>query len=623
MIDKNGKNVNLKDAMIYWGSLLLIIFSLIVTTTSFSSQLQKIVLNREIWQAEKVAYYISKITRQEIERCEDVLASSRIFFEEEDFTDDDKLILKLKDIKNEENDLYRVGYMDNNKRIVYDNDTYEFVTDDNLINKIYDHKNYVTNYFVSSDIDSNSIQVAVPVYHNGEVIGALVGHYRILGISNVLGYNEDSLRYFQIIDASGNYVSKNNSKYSFANGVNMWKELERYHLLDGVTIDQIKDNIQMGLSGTFHFTYENQGRYVSYEPLGINDWYIYSVIVEEGLSQYTDKISNQFEKYLVGLSVLILLLVIIIALSDKKKRSIIKQQNEELIVKNKLYNMIIYKSKDTPFEIDINAKTMTLLYSEQLGKKIDRQVWEDFSPESLLECGDLSPESFDDCKKMYDAIFSNKEIPNTILKVRIKDEWRFVRVNMLHATQNNLVGFFEDYDTEMRQLKMIEEVNKQVMIDELTGLYRRDSFIKLLAERNASVSEEKLGVMILIDLDGFKDVNDKLGHSLGDRALGEAAVSLKKVLRKNDLIGRLGGDEFLVYLEGVNNLDGVRVCASKINEALTKVYEKDGKYVLITASMGIVIYNRDTPFEVLYERADEQLYKVKLSSKNSYRIVEI
>lgn len=622
MVNKEEKVTTVKDIIRYWGSILLIIFSMLIITTSFSSQLQKIILDREVWQAERVANYISKITKQEIESCENILATARMYFTQEDFKSSASLVKKLKNIKNAENDLYMIGYMNNDNIIIYNDGTRDYVTNQNLINKIYTHENYVSSYIANTDIEANSIQVAVPIYQDNEIKGALVGYYRISGVSEVLGYNEDSLRYFQIIDANGNYISRNNSKYSFASGINMWKELEKYQISHGVTIDQIKANIKNNLSGTFHFIYDDQGRYVSYEPLGINDWYIYSVIAEEGLSEYTNPISVKFQRLILALTLSVLLLIVVISLSDRKKKNIIKKQNNELIVKNKLFNMILDKSKDIPFEIDIVERTFTLLYSEQYGRKVGHQVWDDFSPESMLENGEINEDSLEDYQKLYDAIFSHSDIPNTVLKIRLNNEWRWIKVNILHATENSLVGFFEDYDMEMRQQKMIEEVNKQVMIDELTGLYRRDSFIKILTERNKTITPEKMGALILIDLDGFKEVNDQLGHALGDRALIDAAVSLKSVLRKDDLVGRLGGDEFLVYLEGIKDINGVKKCATKLNEVLTNTYEKDGKVVQVTASMGVVLYDKNIPFKELYERADEELYKVKLSSKNSYRIIE-
>lgn len=115
-------------------------------------------------------------------------------------------------------------------------------------------------------------------------------------------------------------------------------------------------------------------------------------------------------------------------------------------------------------------------------------------------------------------------------------------------------------------------------------------------------------------------MNDTLGHIVGDKALHEAAASLKSVIRAKDLICRIGGDEFMLFIKDAESVADIRFCAEKINRILVKTYEKDGKEVTVSASIGIALVEEGITFESLYERADRALYEVKNKHRNQYWI---
>lgn len=103
----------------------------------------------------------------------------------------------------------------------------------------------------------------------------------------------------------------------------------------------------------------------------------------------------------------------------------------------------------------------------------------------------------------------------------------------------------------------------------MTGLYARTYFVQTVEERlrKRSLKKEKdYCALLLLDLDYFKQVNDRLGHIVGDQVMQETGRLLKKITRKTDLCGRLGGDEFVVFVQNVTNVDGISKCAEKINQ---------------------------------------------------------
>lgn len=102
--------------------------------------------------------------------------------------------------------------------------------------------------------------------------------------SEAVELNDESLRYFQIIDDQGQYISRSNNKHAFSNNLNLWDELHRYNFPNGTSIQSIRENVKNHQSGSFWFSYMDMGRYVTYEPLGINNWYVFSVLAQEEIS---------------------------------------------------------------------------------------------------------------------------------------------------------------------------------------------------------------------------------------------------------------------------------------------------------------------------------------------------
>ena len=161
--------------------------------------------------------------------------------------------------------------------------------------------------------------------------------------------------------------------------------------------------------------------------------------------------------------------------------------------------------------------------------------------------------------------------------------------------------------------------------DSLTGLPNRARITELLLERTemGSLHQDQLFAVLLIDLDGFKAINDSLGHAAGDQILQEAAVRLREVLPSGDLVGRLAGDEFVVISDGAAQLRDVRVLADRIVKALARPFALRQALVHIGASVGISLYpeHASTGPQLLI-CADRALYAVKRSGKSAFSVFD-
>jgi len=157
--------------------------------------------------------------------------------------------------------------------------------------------------------------------------------------------------------------------------------------------------------------------------------------------------------------------------------------------------------------------------------------------------------------------------------------------------------------------------------DALTGLPNRVLFNDrlTLALAQAHRHQQKIAVMLL-DLDRFKDINDTLGHNMGDQLLRVASKRLKKLLRKSDTLGRMGGDEFLFLVPDIARIKDATEVAQKILESFREPFLVEGHELRTTASIGVTLYPDDgTAPDALMKNADIAMYSAKQKGRNNYQ----
>ena len=160
--------------------------------------------------------------------------------------------------------------------------------------------------------------------------------------------------------------------------------------------------------------------------------------------------------------------------------------------------------------------------------------------------------------------------------------------------------------------------------DALTGLINRASLQDHLRRSldDANLNGRKLAVLF-IDLDGFKAVNDNLGHAVGDTVLTGVATRLSRSLRSTDVVARLGGDEFVVTIENADDSFALATILENIRGELAKPFELDGPECWITASIGVALFPRDgCDPEPLIRSADTAMYHAKAQGPNQYEFYE-
>ena len=165
-----------------------------------------------------------------------------------------------------------------------------------------------------------------------------------------------------------------------------------------------------------------------------------------------------------------------------------------------------------------------------------------------------------------------------------------------------------------------ERIRRLVNFDALTGLPNRTMFASRFSQALGLTQRSGQHLALLyLDLDHFKNVNDSLGHQIGDELLVEIARRLQSVLREEDTVSRQGGDEFIIVLPLTDAEQAAHV-AEKIQVAVRRVCKLGHHELVVTASIGIAVYPEDgREFEVLAQCADSAMFRAKESGRDSYR----
>jgi diguanylate cyclase (GGDEF)-like protein len=190
----------------------------------------------------------------------------------------------------------------------------------------------------------------------------------------------------------------------------------------------------------------------------------------------------------------------------------------------------------------------------------------------------------------------------------------------------DLVGLMAQVGTHLGRVvereRAAQTLRHQATHDALTGLPNR---VLLLDELQRALSRQRrrpgeLTAVFFLDLDGFKSVNDTLGHAAGDRVLRDVAQRLLGVIRPHDTLGRLSGDEFVIVCESLESEFPIATIADRLSEALLAPFELDGEQFLVSASVGIVLTETGDEPSQLIQQADAAMYRAKELGRGRYEI---
>lgn len=238
----------------------------------------------------------------------------------------------------------------------------------------------------------------------------------------------------------------------------------------------------------------------------------------------------------------------------------------------------------------------------------------------ILKSESTPREVFDN---LWQTILSGREWRGELLNRRSNGEvyWSITSISPLHDDKGEITHFIANVEDINERKNAEATIERMAYYDPLTDLPNRRMMQDRLELALKRSRRQEIGTALLyIDLDGFKHINDNLGHPAGDKLLREMARRFTKILRDDDIVCRMGGDEFAVILHDIHHEQDAAPVAQKLLEELAEPMLLEESEVVVTGSVGIAMFPKDgEDVKTLEKHADIALYHAKEEGKNTFR----
>lgn len=306
-----------------------------------------------------------------------------------------------------------------------------------------------------------------------------------------------------------------------------------------------------------------------------------------------------------------------------------KNVEEELMIQSERYNLLYEYENEHIF--DYNAKTDVLTVKMSSKSNISKDIiLKDYF--SKLKNGVFDVIHADDFSWFMEVQKEAlKYVRHDRTDIRMKPfkemesfEWFRISFTSIMGPEGyitRIVGRITNInETKLKEIELKTKAEK----DSLTGIYNKGATRQLIEQAiKTHARDGSICALFVVDLDNFKEVNDKLGHAYGDEVLKDAAWKLSDNFKGADVVGRIGGDEFLVFMRDIIRADNAKTMAGRIVKALRGQYVNGDKCVAISSSIGIALYPMQADsYTELFEKADNALYAAKAKGKDTFEIYD-
>ena len=306
----------------------------------------------------------------------------------------------------------------------------------------------------------------------------------------------------------------------------------------------------------------------------------------------------------------------IISITDITER---KDAERRVAIQSERHSVLESISNEIIFEYDMQLDALTLpeRCASQLGGS---PVIEHFL-DNIYTATSLSREDAAALVQLVSRIRAGNDVESAELQTDLftgEEEWYRTVLTAIRDEKGEvirIIGKLVNIDKAKREQQALALMTQR---DPLTQLLNKAAANHAAESYIRGDGRDKTTAFMIVDVDNFKQVNDSLGHLFGDTVLQNVSASLRSKFRESDIVGRIGGDEFMVVMKDASE-EIVKRKAREVCDALQNTYAGEKENISVSASVGIAIYPDDgVSFEELYHRADVALYATKRSGKNCF-----
>ncbi|MBR7142204.1 MAG: diguanylate cyclase [Clostridia bacterium] len=289
------------------------------------------------------------------------------------------------------------------------------------------------------------------------------------------------------------------------------------------------------------------------------------------------------------------------------------------------YRTLVENTNDILVEWDLveNILSFSPNYQERYG---DEAFFAD-AQQTLSMAVRIHP---DDTENLYECLkqLQTGALPFTEVNIRFAEKrggyvWNRVRLTVQRDENDcvcKILGVISDIDGEIRRSHQLQEKSER---DSLTKLFNKEAGRNRISRYLTGESRKKAGAMIILDLDNFKNINDRFGHLFGDGLLTDVSAIVQGMFRESDVLVRIGGDEFLAFMTDVADKSIVSARCNELVKAIASLYGKQTEKIDLSCSVGVSMAPQDgADYTTLFQKADTALYQAKTKGKNCFRFYE-
>jgi len=467
--------------------------------------------------------------------------------------------------------------------------------------------------FVTNEVGFGSrgkfIVISAPIIRDGKVAGNVYGEYSLFKLSQIL--NSESFKgegYSILITPNGDYITTSYSKYVInRNERNFWEFMKDASFGSGYSYDRLREDMLLRKSGFSVYSFGGKTRVAYYMPVGINNWYVVKMVTLKSIMSDSEVLKNMVLPLIFKIVALLLLIGAVASwylykFDKARARHAIKFQSlvdnipggvAELLIGDDMkivYANEGYYSLTGYAEDDERAEPLYFLNDEERKEAMD-----DINRE-IAANGNVHAEYY--IKKSNGAV-RWIGISGTVMKR--KAEGVLVQAIFIDITQNR---------------ERTEQLIERARHDKMTELYDKMSAQEIIGRKLTGACHNTLFAMAVMDIDDFKNINDTFGHETGDKVIIAVAEDMRRFFRDTDICGRIGGDEFIIFMINAGDEEIVerRLEAFLADICSIKVDKKEG---MLTCSIGAAISSSDEhlAYNEIFKTADENLYTAKRNGK--------
>jgi len=289
-----------------------------------------------------------------------------------------------------------------------------------------------------------------------------------------------------------------------------------------------------------------------------------------------------------------------------------------------IYRQMLELNKEIAFEWDLKTDNITCSprWEERFGYPFGTNGVGRFAMATAY----FHPDDLEGLQNAIDQL--RQGIPTEDFVLRVLDSggnylWNRIRAVVrsdADGVPETIVGLMSDIDNEQQTSRALRIKAEQ---DSLTGLLNKDTTRVRVENYLATISGDQCAAMLIIDLDNFKDVNDTYGHMFGDAVLNRAAALIRSQFRESDIIGRIGGEEFMVMMMDIPDRELVARRCTRLIQLMSQLYDHQLQNINFACSIGVALVpEHGINYKELFVRADQALYQAKDRGKRTFEIFD-